>query len=68
MYLARLIPGRDPQVYRLTDMLCRAPRSWCFVAFTRGACAIDYTQAEAVRAARVRLREPRANLTAAVRR
>jgi hypothetical protein len=68
MYLARLTLGRAPQVFHLTGALLMAPRSWSFCSYRRGACAIGYTQAEAVRAARVRLGETRANLTVAVRR
>lgn len=55
MFLARVLPGVAPQVYSLTDMLCAAPRSWTFCSYRRGACAIGYTRAEAVMAARDRL-------------
>lgn len=59
MYLARILPGVAPQVYSLTDMLCVAPRSWDFVSYRRGACAIGYTRELAMQAARRRLERPR---------
>jgi hypothetical protein len=68
MYLARVQPGIAPQVYHLTDVLCVSPRSWVFASYGRGACAIGYTSAEAVQAARRRLEMPRAALRVSAQR
>lgn len=51
MFLARLIPGRKPQVYPLIGALY-FPRSWRFVSYGRGAAAIGETQTAALSAAR----------------
>lgn len=51
MFLARLVPGRKPQVYPLIGAL-HFPRAWNFVSYGRGAAAIDATQTAALRAAR----------------
>jgi hypothetical protein len=56
MFLARLIPGRKPQVYPLIGALY-FPRAWRFASYGRGAAAIDQTQTAALTAARRRLRE-----------
>jgi hypothetical protein len=59
MYLARLTLGSKPQVFHLTGFLFAEPKSWSFCSYRRGACAIGYTQAEAVQAARRRLEMPK---------
>lgn len=59
MFLARILPGREPQVFALSGFLILQPRSWTFCSYRRGACAIGYTKAEAVRAAKRRLEMPR---------
>lgn len=51
MFLARLIPGRKPQVYPLIGALY-FPRAWRFVSYGQGAAAIDETQTAALKAAR----------------
>lgn len=51
MFLARLVPGREPQVYRLIGAL-HFPRAWRFASYGRGAAAIDQTQTAALSAAR----------------
>lgn len=51
MFLARLIPGRSPQVYPLVGAL-HFPRAWPFWSYGRGAAAIDSTQTAALSAAR----------------
>lgn len=50
MFLARVIPGRKPQVYCLSGSL-HFPRAWRFVSYGRGAAAIDSTQTAALKAA-----------------
>lgn len=68
MYLARVQPGTEPQVYYLTDVLCVTPRSWLFASYGRGACAIGYTRDEAVQSAQRRLELPRPALRVTVQR
>lgn len=59
MFLARVQYGLPPQVYPLNGRLFFEPRSWLFMSYRRGACAIDYTSAKAVKAARRRLGRPK---------
>jgi hypothetical protein len=62
MYLARVVAvsGKQPQVYPLDGTLIMQPRTWLFVHYGgRGACAISYTSALAVSAARRRLEMPK---------
>lgn len=58
MFLARLVTGRQPEVFPLTGALYFEPRSWAFCSYRRGACAIAYTRLEALQAARQRLEMP----------
>lgn len=58
MFLARVQPGLPTQVYQLSGRLFFEPRSWLFVSYRRGACAIDFTGAKAVQAARRKLGRP----------
>jgi hypothetical protein len=51
MFLARIVTGREPQVYPLTGCLY-FPRAWRFVSYGKGAAAIDATQTAALSAAR----------------
>lgn len=51
MFLARVVPGRKPEVFRLTGALFIQPKAWAFCSYRRGACAIGYTQELALRAA-----------------
>jgi hypothetical protein len=71
MYLARVVAvsGKKPQVYPLDGELITQPRTWLFVHYAgRGACAIGYTAALAVSAARRRLEMPRGVLRVTVER
>lgn len=68
MYLARVILGSEPQVFHLTGALIMNPRSWSFCSYRRGACAIGYTQSEALQAARRRLEMPKPALRVTVER
>lgn len=54
MFFARIVPGESPQVYPIDGHMF--PRAWGFVAFKRGACAVDVTAVLAVRSARAQLR------------
>ena len=62
MFLARIVAGCAPQVYPLQGALFAEPRSWSFVAFRPGACAIGYTRDDAVQRAKRRLEMPRPTL------
>lgn len=69
IYLARLIPGRAPQVFPLSGVLFAERKSWAFVGYRgRGACAYGYTSDEAIRSARRRLEMPRPALRVTVHR
>jgi hypothetical protein len=69
MYLARFLAGQPPQVYPLDGTLIAQPRVWMFTHYRgRGACAIGYTQSEAVQAAKRRMEMPRAALRVMVER
>lgn len=59
MFFARVIAGKPPEVFALTDVLLVTPRSWSFVSYRRGACAIGYTRDSALQAAMRRLDMPR---------
>lgn len=59
MFLARIVPGRSPEVFQLTGALFIQPKSWAFCSYRQGACAIGYTRDEALGAAKRRLEMPR---------
>lgn len=59
MFFARLIAGKQPEVFRLTGVLFIQPKSWAFSSYRRGACAYGYTRDEALAAAKRKLEQPR---------
>lgn len=59
MFLARIVPGRSPEVFSLSGALFIQPKSWLFCSYRQGSCAIAYSKDEALGAAKRRLEMPR---------